>query len=171
MSRTLRATRVGLYPGFRPGRRGCRRDDYTPCRLRPSRATPARLSRCHRTLHASCLKPGSTPSAAWLAMSTAPRRAASASLAPSQAPSRGLRTRTTFRCVIRQPTLSASSPLRGSPIPCYTPPPPLSHKQLNVIGMFNVIIEIGSLCASGSGSSHAQPWSTMSTPVPRFTRP
>jgi hypothetical protein len=48
----------------------------------PADAGPT-LSRSHRTLHASCLKPGSTPSAPWLAMSTAPRRAASAGIAPS----------------------------------------------------------------------------------------
>ena len=109
---------------LRRGRRGCRRDYYTPCRLRPSRASPARLSRGHRTLHAFCLKPESTPSAAWLAMSTAPRRAASASLAPSQAPSRALlRTHTTFRYVSDEPTRFPSSPLRGSFIPCQRPPP------------------------------------------------
>ena len=48
----------------------------------PADAGPTR-SRCHRALHASCLKPGSAPSARWLAKSTAPRRAASARIAPS----------------------------------------------------------------------------------------
>jgi len=43
-----------VLPRLRPGRRGCRRDYYTPCRLRPSRASPARLSRCHRACHGPC---------------------------------------------------------------------------------------------------------------------
>ena len=53
------------------------------------------------------------------------------------------------------------------PIPCYTPPPPLSHKQLNGLSKSIVISEVGSLCASGSGSSHAQSLLTMTTVVAR----
>ena len=53
------------------------------------------------------------------------------------------------------------------PIPCYTPPPPLSHKQLNGLSKSIVISEVGSLCASGSGSSHAQSSLTMTTVVAR----
>ena len=54
-------------------------------------------------------------------------------------------------------------------IPFYAPPPPLSHKQLNGLGRSNVISEVGSLCASGSGSSPAQPWFTVSTLLPCIT--
>ena len=54
-------------------------------------------------------------------------------------------------------------------IPCYAPPPPLSHKQLNGLGKSNVISEVGSLCASGSGSSPARPWFTVPTILPRIT--
>ena len=43
------------------------------------------------------------------------------------------------------------------PIPCYAPPPPLSHKQLSVAENANVVAHVGSLCASGSGSSPARP--------------
>jgi len=51
-----------------------------------------------------------------------------------------------------------SSPLRGSPDPrCRRPPPPLSHKLRSVADSANVVGKVGSLCASGSGSSHAQP--------------
>jgi len=57
--------------------RGLRPLVYAPADAGPTR------SRCHRALHASCLKPGSAPSARWLAKSTAPRRAASARIAPS----------------------------------------------------------------------------------------
>jgi len=57
------------------------------------------------------------------------------------------------------------------PIPCYAPPPPLSHKLRSVASSANVVAEVGSLCASGSGSSSARPWITMPTLVPRFPRP
>jgi hypothetical protein len=90
---------------------------YRPRGLRPLVIPlPPRFARA--VLHPRYARARPAPSASWLAMSTAPRRAASASLAPSQAPSRALLwTRTTFRCVAGEPTLSPSSPLRGSPKP------------------------------------------------------
>ena len=54
--------------------------------------------------------------------------------------------------------------------PCRRPPPPLSHKLRSVAGGANVVAEVGSLCASGSGSSHAQPWSIMRTVIARFLK-
>jgi hypothetical protein len=47
------------------------------------------------------------------------------------------------------------------------PSSPLSHKLRSVAGGANVVAEVGSLCASGSGSSHAQPLSVMPTLIPR----
>lgn len=75
-------------------------------------------------------------------------RARPAPVAPWSAMSNVLDTATRF----------PSSPLRGSPDPrCRRPPPPLSHKLRSVAGGAKVVAEVGSLCASGSGSSHAQP--------------
>ena len=62
-----------------------------------------------------CARRGITPGPAWSAMSTAPRRAASAGSAPSfHSVTLPASTRTTFRCVAGEPTPSATSPLRGS---------------------------------------------------------
>ncbi len=61
---------------------------------------------------------GNCPGPAWLAMSAAPRRAASAGIAPAlRAVTIPAWPRTTFRCVAGEPTRSAPSPLRGSPHP------------------------------------------------------
>ena len=79
----LRASRVGCYPASGLAVAATAATTTLRRRLRPSRASPARLSRCHRTCHGTCLKPSSAPRPAWSAMSTAPRRAASASIAPS----------------------------------------------------------------------------------------
>jgi len=43
------------------------------------------------------------------------------------------------------------------PIPCYAPPPPLAQKLRNSLDRTNLINEVGSFSASGSGSSPAQP--------------
>jgi len=70
--------------------------------------------------------------------------------------------------VLDEPTRFPCSTLRVSlPVPCYAPPPPLAHMLRNVAGKSNVIAKVGSLCASGSGSSPAQPWSIMLTVIPR----
>ncbi len=62
------------------------------------------------------------------------------------------------------PILAAARLARS---PCRRPPPPLSHKLRSVAGGAKVVAEVGSLCASGSGSSHAQPLSVMPTLIPR----
>ena len=109
----------------------------TSSRLRRS---PKAVSRCHRTLHAFCLKPESTPSASCSVMSN----------------------------VLDEPMRLPCSTLASRwPIPCYTPPPTLAHMLRNVVSNPYVIIEIGSLCASVSGSSHAQSLLAMTAVVAR----
>ena len=68
---------------------------------------------------------GTTPGPTWSARSTAPRRAASAGIAPSlRSVTIPAGPRTTFRCVTGEPTRFPSSRLRRSPDPrCRRPPP------------------------------------------------
>jgi len=132
---------------------------------------PASASRCHASCsyphpprQRSCLG-GCFPRAPHLSRAVLrPRcaRARPAPVAPWSAMSNVLDTATRF----------PASRLRRSPDPrCRRPPPPLSHKLRSVADSANVFGEVGSLCASGSGSSSAQPWFAMSTLGPRFTRP
>ena len=106
---------------------------YDPRGLRPLGIPPLRLGCASPTLFPrapglACVlrsRAGLTPSTAaptpiprWLAMSTAPRRHASAGIAPALcAVTIPAWPRTTFRCVAGEPTLSASSTLRVSPHP------------------------------------------------------
>ena len=131
--RPLRAARVGYYPGSglavaAAAATTAPLTDPRPCRvvvgLPSSRATPARYPAAtgHVTgCAASSLRSGTSramPCVVGDVHRSTP--CASASLAPSQAPSRGLLwTHTTFRCVVGAPTLSASSRLRRSlnPVP------------------------------------------------------
>jgi len=109
---------------------------------RPSRATPARLSRVRRSLHGTCCFPRyararPAPAARWSAMSTAPRRAASARITPS----------------LRSAAFSAnqrfSHPRRyaARSIPCQRPPPGYGMLRAG---------EKSTHHAKPSGSSHAQ---------------
>ena len=94
---------------------------YGPRGLRPlvyAVPLPPRFARA--VLHPRYARARPAPSASWSAMSTAPRRVRPQGSRRHYVPSRILaKTRTTFRYVIRQPTLSASSRLRRSlnPVP------------------------------------------------------
>ena len=105
-----------------PGRRGCRRDDY----LRPRRFDrPTPLPRRGRSTILARYARSSIPGPTWSARPTAPRRAASAGIAPAlRAVTIPAGPRTTFRCVAGEPTRSATSPLtRLAPSRCRRPPP------------------------------------------------
>jgi hypothetical protein len=113
-----------VLPGLRPDRLRtalagfARSATAAPARLRRAYAIPLPPRFARAVLLPRCARARPAPSAAWLAMSTAPRRVASARLARSLRSVTSLAwPRTTFRCVAGAPTLSASSPLRGSPMP------------------------------------------------------
>ena len=94
--RTLRAARVGYYPGFRPGLR----------RVRPSRASPARLCAAPARLCRAYAIPRA-PRLAWPVLRPPFGRARATPAATWSAMSTGLDAATRF----------PSSPLRGSPDP------------------------------------------------------
>jgi hypothetical protein len=58
--------------------------------------------------------------------------------------------------LVNQPSPHAQRFASRWPIPCYAPPPTVAHMLRNVAGKPNLIREVGSLCATVSGSSHAQ---------------
>jgi len=105
---------------------------YIPGRRRHLPTWPLLAETCPAIAQrATADRRGTTPGPAWSARSIAPRRAASAGIAPAlRAVTIPAGPRTTFRCVAGEPSRFTSSRLRRSPDPqCRRPPPALPTRD------------------------------------------